>query len=234
MSNDDRWAGRVCWDCGAKSGILPVHWWAPPVEQEYFGHVRHRPAYTRSIARCWDRDACELRQRRARDRARQRGGLILVYEAPNPSREPGRCSWCSEPLANPDGAPLRGRARCYPDREGRDCHGEALHARVWNARDALRVLAEHEGRTALACVDCGLVVAESRVFRPAANGRRQIVRWTDVVDVPWEADHEVPLEDGGDHALANLRVRCVGCHRAKTGREASARAARRSPRPGRA
>lgn len=44
---------------------------------------------------------------------------------------------------------------------------------------------------------------------------------------PWEADHEVALEDGGEHTLANLRRRCVPCHRAKTAAENSARAAAR-------
>jgi hypothetical protein len=43
----------------------------------------------------------------------------------------------------------------------------------------------------------------------------------------WEADHEVPLIDGGAHVIEKLRCRCGECHRAKTVREAKARAVRR-------
>lgn len=41
-----------------------------------------------------------------------------------------------------------------------------------------------------------------------------------------EIDHDVPLEQGGSNDMANLKVRCVDCHKAKTAREASERAGR--------
>lgn len=42
----------------------------------------------------------------------------------------------------------------------------------------------------------------------------------------WEADHIVPVVDGGTHELANLRTLCVPCHRFET-----AQLARRRRRP---
>ena len=33
----------------------------------------------------------------------------------------------------------------------------------------------------------------------------------------WECDHLIPLRDGGTHAIENLRCRCPGCHKRKTG-----------------
>jgi 5-methylcytosine-specific restriction endonuclease McrA len=38
-----------------------------------------------------------------------------------------------------------------------------------------------------------------------------------------EIDHDVPLEQGGSHDDANLRIRCRECHKAKTAREQRAR-----------
>jgi hypothetical protein len=89
------------------------------------------------------------------------------------------------------------RNYCYLDREGRDCRGESWRSRTWDARVAL------VRRGDACCVDCG----------------------SDRGD--WEADHEIPLEDGGEHSLDNLVRRCVDCHRKKTARENSERAARR-------
>lgn len=39
-----------------------------------------------------------------------------------------------------------------------------------------------------------------------------------------EVDHDTPLEQGGSNDRANLKVRCIDCHKAKTAREAKARA----------
>jgi 5-methylcytosine-specific restriction endonuclease McrA len=50
-----------------------------------------------------------------------------------------------------------------------------------------------------------------------------------VWDVPnmWEADHIVPLAEGGTHDLSNYRTLCIGCHKEQTrllaGRLAKAR-----------
>lgn len=47
-------------------------------------------------------------------------------------------------------------------------------------------------------------------------------------DWQWEADHILPLIDGGGFGLDNLQTLCLPCHRAKTAREARERAARRA------
>jgi 5-methylcytosine-specific restriction protein A len=70
-----------------------------------------------------------------------------------------------------------------------------IRGRAWTeTRKA--VLLEH----GYACVDCGRVSLTN------------------------EIDHDVPLEQGGSNARANLMPRCTDCHKAKTAREASARA----------
>lgn len=69
-----------------------------------------------------------------------------------------------------------------------------------------RTWMETRQRVALAhgylCVDCG------RVWR---SDKDQI-------------DHDIPLEQGGSNDDANLRPRCDDCHKAKSAREAAARA----------
>lgn len=79
------------------------------------------------------------------------------------------------------------------------------------------MMASKEGEKVLRCVDCGFVVEELH--------RGRIPRR---VLIAWEADHEVPLWEGGNHVVENLRVRCVPDHRAKTTREAARRSLRGS------
>jgi 5-methylcytosine-specific restriction protein A len=43
----------------------------------------------------------------------------------------------------------------------------------------------------------------------------------------WEADHVVPLIDGGTHDFSNVQTLCTPDHKAKTAAEAKARAAQR-------
>lgn len=43
----------------------------------------------------------------------------------------------------------------------------------------------------------------------------------------WEADHIVPLVEGGTNDLSNYRTLCVACHKAETAALAARRAARR-------
>lgn len=49
--------------------------------------------------------------------------------------------------------------------------------------------------------------------------------------VGWDADHIVPLIDGGPNTLDNAQTLCLPHHRAKTAAEATARAARRRSTP---
>jgi 5-methylcytosine-specific restriction enzyme A len=51
------------------------------------------------------------------------------------------------------------------------------------------------------CVDCG------RLWMPELD----------------QVDHDVPREQGGSDADANLRLRCIDCAKAKTAREAAQR-----------
>ena len=46
----------------------------------------------------------------------------------------------------------------------------------------------------------------------------------------WEADHVVPLVEGGPHTLANMRTLCVPCHKRATAELAARRAAVRKVR----
>lgn len=48
----------------------------------------------------------------------------------------------------------------------------------------------------------------------------------------WEADHIVPLVDGGSFEMENLQTLCRGHHKEKTRREAGERAARRRAEAG--
>lgn len=54
-------------------------------------------------------------------------------------------------------------------------------------------------------------------------------RWMseECVGHTWEADHDTPLADGGDHGPAAVVTRCVPCHKAKTKAEAKRRAENR-------
>lgn len=151
-----------------------------------------------------------------RDLAAIRSSAIALQEPPAGRYRAGHCWWCGAELADKEDAIRRGRAHCYPDREGRDCVRERRSSVVYSARAALRGLFKETGR--LVCPDCGTVVAE---VRDAC--------WVDLCD--WEADHEVPLEQGGPHVPANFRPRCaVPCHAEKTARESRQRAATRRAR----
>lgn len=45
---------------------------------------------------------------------------------------------------------------------------------------------------------------------------------------PWQADHIVPLVEGGTHDMENLRTLCVPCHKVETAALARRRAVGRS------
>lgn len=140
----------------------------------------------------------------------KRSGVLYLAHPVAPDAPKGTCRWCGSELV---GARKDIRRYCYPDREGRDCAKEFRNSMTWDARSALRMLAFKQGETELRCVDCGVVVEKIH--------RGRIAR---VIYVEWEADHEIPLWEDGDHAVENLRVRCVPHHRDKTSQEATRRA----------
>lgn len=209
--------------------LLVYRWW--PADP---GRWRTEPRLT-GRADCWDRAACRARVAKRRLARTRRSGVFVLEEPRAPRAPRGWCRWCGEKLLRGDGRLDKRRNYCYPDREGRDCVSAWNRSRTFQPRTAVRHRAGKVGNV-LACVDCGLVVEERRdgqwveLWREHATYDNERWRWIiDPAHPEWEADHDVPLEDGGEHTLENLRCRCVPCHRAKTAREAVARAARRRP-----
>lgn len=150
--------------------------------------------------------------------ATPRRGPLHIGEPKAPDCPQGICRWCGEQIVLVDPSDYRRARRRYhygdEHEEGwRDCLSRWKASTVWDARSVVRAR-EREAHGVVACVDCGLVCEGPDPM----DG-------TD--DHSWEADHEIPLEDGGPHHADNLRCRCVLCHRAKTAREATERAARR-------
>lgn len=112
------------------------------------------------------------------------------------------CSWCGEPIILVD------PKRDYRRRARRRHYGDEYEV---GDRDCTRAFLHSyvfnerqliEVRGDRNCIDCG------------SEG-------------PWEADHDEPLWKGGKHCSSNIVRRCVLCHREKTKREATERAALR-------
>lgn len=177
--------------------------------------------------------------------ATNRIGPLWLAKAAAPDAPKGTCCWCGAKLTGRNG---ERRRYCYPDREGRPCQREAKRAMVWDTRVALRIIADREGLAEMRCVDCSKVceqrspapercktlvpIGESglrlhELWRREGHDVDTIKLWGGWKHVArWDADHDVPLWADGPHAIENLRVRCVDCHREKTAREATERARR--------
>jgi 5-methylcytosine-specific restriction endonuclease McrA len=189
--------------CGAVKGTLVtwVHW--PERVEEFFGREHIWPEVNIATRACVDRAACDARQVKRAERGRQRAQCIVLAEPKAPDAPRGTCRWCGEPIWRvPPREEWEGdRDRRFHYHRGEngdpDCLREWNRSRVWNGRDLIHVRGDP------CCVDCG------------------------TEDPRWEADHEVALEDGGEHVQENIVRRCVPCHRAKTARENAARARRR-------
>lgn len=128
------------------------------------------------------------------------------------------CRLCAAPIRCPDGAPDR-RRMWHP----------ACVDMFLAATDPGRLRAQVFSRDHGVCAGCGLECA-----RLAEDGEPWWKRHNRIVDGvtwvelhEWEADHIVPIIDGGLLELANVQTLCAACHRAKTAREATARAERR-------
>lgn len=143
----------------------------------------------------------------------KRGSVLFLALPVAPDAPKGTCRWCGAQLT---GKRASVRRYCYPDREGRDCVQEYRDSMTWNPRQALLTMALKEGEE-LRCADCGFVVG----VRLNDDGRYE--------ERAWEADHEIPLWEGGEHTIENLRARCVPDHAAKTARESARRAKLRRP-----
>jgi 5-methylcytosine-specific restriction endonuclease McrA len=165
-----------------------------------------------------------------------RNKLIVLEHPRAPDAEPPFCRWCGEKIRFTAAASGYRKTRNYHrgDRweDGRrNCRREHRQSFCWSSRDALRweaSLRNEDGRYVLACVDCGQVVEEGRCNRRRA---RLVYHQETPVDgdgrfspyPEWQADHQIPVIDGGPHVLENLKVRCVPCHKDKTKREAQMR-----------
>lgn len=75
------------------------------------------------------------------------------------------------------------------------------------------------------CVDCGIdcVALQARIDALREQGAtRSFVRESfkphglDTDRTLWEADHEIPIDEGGKDSLSNIQTRCQACHKIKT------------------
>jgi 5-methylcytosine-specific restriction endonuclease McrA len=196
-----------CRRCKVKRGTWTIIRCVPP-------HPRwNRGWYYARYTVCIDSVACRARVEKKRARARTRSSLLRLAEGKAPDAPRGTCRWCGEPIFRvlPNGKRVLDKRRNYHDKYVRDRTRWDLPLRdppeppckdehLDSFTWTPRIALQRRGDPC--CVDCG------------SEG-------------PWDADHEVPLEDGGEHTLENLVRRCTACHKAKTAREASARAALR-------
>jgi 5-methylcytosine-specific restriction endonuclease McrA len=187
------------------------------------------PLSRRMTARCLDRAACNAYREAKLERQRVRSKVPedVVPRGLHPDQR-ATCKWCGEAIyrRNVKGQIVPANARRWHDGREVDpraapepnCLEEYRALKSWRFRDA--VGARDKG----VCASCGRdVLAEQQ--------REAEARWrADNPEPTWEADHIVPLEDGGEHLMANAQTLCSPCHRRKTAEEATARAARRRQR----
>jgi hypothetical protein len=197
--------------CGARSNLLVVirahfqrPWRSPFVNDE---RELEGSYYYGGRTRCFDGGKCQARRVKRQERQRTRSTMLVLAEPKAPDAPRGTCRWCGEPIELTDDAPRGSAARQTHRGDEFEKGDQDCQHKWWRSRT-------NDARTALqyrgdpCCVDCGS-------------------------EAMWEADHEIALEDGGDHTLENLKRRCLECHRKKTGRENTARArARREDRSG--
>ena len=122
----------------------------------------------------------------------------------HPEWDIGRCRYC--------GLPVVGRRRTF-------CSDACVHE--WRLRAWPSYLRETVfTRDAGICALCGLdtkELPEERVW-----GYRK---------ARWEADHTIPLVEGGANDMGNVRTLCVPCHRAATAALRVRMAAPKAPEP---
>jgi HNH endonuclease len=164
--------------------------------------------YVEVVAVCADAADCRAYRNERLEKSRQRSGSI-EWRCSRFQRIAGKgeCHWCGDPIVLADPADYRRRSREYHRGDehevgDKDCKSE----RDWSVAMEPRSLIQL--REDPCCVDCG-----------SEGGN-------------WDADHDKPLWDGGEHSATNLVRRCGDCHKKKTAREAAERASRRrSARP---
>lgn len=128
----------------------------------------------------------------------------------------GQCRWCGEPILHSEG----------------DKQGEPNLRRRWHPEcvDAYNASDPGELRRALRKRDrgcCAICKLDTNGLRRELKGRGRARKLRERGFKPrqslWEADHIVPLIDGGGYGLDNLQTLCTPCHKQKTADEARAR-----------
>jgi hypothetical protein len=208
-------------------------------------HFARASIERRTTARCLLTADCLAVYEARRERQQVRGKLPAdaVLRKALPGRR-GWCRWCGEMIYQRD--PKTGHV--VQDRHGRMWHeGREVHpdaepepncvreysAQAFTFRDQVK---QRDGEVCAACGrDCAAEREAWYATRPDPDYEHTSYeeRWTRdevwrALEPPgWDADHIVPLEDGGEHLLANAQTLCKPCHHVKTAEENSARAARR-------
>lgn len=200
---------------------------------------------------CLDRQSCEAvvskRKRKQELRAKLPTDAVIKGRG---HAERGVCRYCGDPVyrldkngnVRPDMRSWWHKGRViHPDAEAEpNCLGE-YNKQGFTFRD--QVFVRDQG----VCAGCGRdCQAEEEAWRARMPSKawdaddaadwydleyeerdRQHRAWLAEEPGGWQADHIVPLEDDGEHTLANAQTLCSGCHTVKTAAENSARAARR-------
>jgi 5-methylcytosine-specific restriction protein A len=138
----------------------------------------------------------------------------------------GSRAWCSaacvEARTANDFAVLRDRVAERDRGVCANCGTDTIQLREW-VREAMR-RALHDTHGDRASVNHHAHFAEAQAARAALL---PVDRWPAIDRAWWEADHVVPLCEGGAHTIDNLRTLCVPCHKAETAALAARRAQRR-------
>lgn len=141
--------------------------------------------------------------------------MPIVRRKPPPFHNQGRCRWCD--------AEVTGRRKSW-------CSQKCVNEYLATDPGRIRKAVFHRDRGV--CAHCGRACAalqqkiRFRLMRRDVGAMRlvrilQALRiktksnWFDVQTL-WEADHIVPVVEGGGHEMANLRTLCVVCHKRET------------------
>ncbi|MBD5604222.1 MAG: HNH endonuclease [Candidatus Eremiobacteraeota bacterium] len=156
-----------------------------------------------------------------------RGAAFGISRAELVARVAGRvgnngrplCLWCEDELA------ARRRVWC-----GDRCANAFYDATTWRGLRS-RIGRRDRGICAVCAIDCRALrrtYAALPKHRRAAFARLHEIPTRRLRKTWWDADHVVPIAEGGRHAESNLRTLCLRCHKAATRALATRRLAARA------